>query len=121
VSRPAVIVPARSDDEQLVKDVLQRYRSAYEELDARRAQAVWPGVNEPALQRAFQGLESQNLTFDGCDVQLRGPAATATCRGTMTYVPKVGSREPHVEPRVWNFTLQKTGDAWQIQNARADR
>jgi hypothetical protein len=119
-SRPVPVVP-RPDDEQLVKDVLQRYRSAYEGLDARRAQAVWPGVNETALQRAFQGLESQNLTFNDCDVQLRGAAASATCHGTMTYVPKVGSREPHVEPRVWNFTLQKAGDAWHIQNARAER
>jgi hypothetical protein len=117
----AAIVPPRADDEQLVKDVLQRYRAAYDELDARRARAVWPGVNETALERAFQDLESQSLTFDACEVKLRGAAATATCRGTARYVPKVGSREPRVESRVWTFTLQKAGEAWQIQNARAER
>jgi hypothetical protein len=105
----------------LVRQALQRYRSAYEGLDARLAQSVWPAVNEAALQRAFQGLESQNLTFDACDVQFRGAQATAVCRGTTRYVPRVGSREPHVEPRTWNFTLQKAGDAWQIQNARTER
>jgi hypothetical protein len=109
------------DDEQLVKQALQRYRTAYEGLDARQAQAVWPAVNESALQRAFQGLASQNLIFDACDVQLRGGAATAVCRGTTKYVPKVGSREPHIEPRVWNFTLRKAGEDWQIENARAER
>lgn len=108
-------------DEALVRQVLQRYRSAYEDLDARVARSVWPGVNEAALERAFQGLESQDLTFDACDVHLRGAAATAVCRGTMKYVPKVGSREPHVEPRVWNFTLHKAGDAWQIDSARTER
>ena len=114
-------IPTRSDDTQLVRELLQRYRSAYQELSAAHARAIWPAVNEPALQRAFEGLESQTLTFNTCDVQLRGGSATATCRGTAEYVPKVGSREPHVEPRVWNFTLQKTGEAWQIQTARTER
>jgi hypothetical protein len=118
----AATVPTRPDDTQQVRELLQRYRSAYQELSAAHARAIWPAVNEPALQRAFEGLESQTLTFNACDVQLRGVStATATCRGTAEYVPKVGSREPHVEPRVWNFTLQKTGEMWQIQTARTER
>jgi hypothetical protein len=117
----AANVPARPDDLQQVRAVLQQYRSAYQDLSAERAHAIWPDVNEAALQRAFQALESQTLTFDGCDVQLRGASATATCRGTTQYVPKFGSREPRVEPRVWNFTLQKTGEAWQIASARTQR
>jgi hypothetical protein len=106
---------------QLVKDVLQRYRSAYQDLSAERAHAIWPEVNEQALQRAFQALESQTLTFEACDVQLRGSSATATCRGTAQYVPKFGSREPRIEPRLWNFTLQKAGESWQIASARTQR
>jgi hypothetical protein len=117
----AAVLPSRIDEEQLVKQTLQHYRLAYEDLDAGQARVVWPAVNEAALQRAFQGLESQRLAFDACDVQLRGPLATAVCRGSLTYVPKVGIRESRTEPRVWTFTLQKTGEAWQIQSARADR
>jgi hypothetical protein len=113
-----VVLP---DDEALVKQVLQRYRTAYEGLDARSARAVWPAVNESALARAFDGLESQWLTFDACDVTLRGEAAAAICRGTTRYVPKVGSREPRTEPRTWNFTLKKAGTAWTIESARAER
>jgi hypothetical protein len=112
---------AGPDDEQLVKSVLQRYRTAYEGLDARSAQAVWPAVNESALERAFRGLESQSLTFSDCNVQFRGAAATAVCRGSARYVPKVGSREPRTEPRVWSFTLRRAGPDWQIENARVDR
>jgi hypothetical protein len=104
-----------------VKQALQRYRSAYEGLDARSAQAVWPAVNQVALARAFEGLESQRLTFDACSVQLAGDHAMATCRGTARYVPKIGSREPRIEPRVWSFALRKIGTEWKIDNARAER
>jgi hypothetical protein len=114
-------IPVRANEEGLVHQVLQRYRYAYDDLDARSARAVWPAVNEAALTRAFQSLQSQQLTFDACDVQLRGGLATATCRGTARYVTKVGSRDPHIEPRVWNFTLKKLGDDWKIETARAER
>ena len=109
------------DDSRLVRRVLQRYRTAYDGLDARSAQEVWPAVNQAALARAFNGLQSQSLTFDACDVKLRGEAATATCRGSARYVTKFGSRDPRVESLVWNFTLHKTGSDWQIDSARAER
>jgi tetratricopeptide (TPR) repeat protein len=127
---PAAIVPAsttvsprpeRRDDDELIKQTLQRYRSAYEGLDAQSAHAVWPAVNEVALARAFDGLESQSLTFDACDVRQYGESATATCHGSARYVPKIGSREPRVEPRIWNFTLRKAGTDWKIDSARAER
>lgn len=118
---PTRLVPPPPDDETLVKQTLQRYRLAYEELDARLAQSVWPAVNQDALARAFDGLESQSLTFDACNVTVQGDAAAATCRGSARYVPKVGSREPRVESRTWNFTLRKDRTAWTIESARAER
>jgi hypothetical protein len=120
VAEPAV-VEARLDDDGMVRKTLLQYKSAYEALDARSAQAVWPVVNERALARAFDGLESQHLMFDACDVQVNGLAAAATCRGTARYVAKIGSREPRTEPRVWNFTLRKSGQDWKIESARAER
>ena len=82
---------------------------------------MWPVVNERALARAFDGLESQHLTFDTCEVQLNGDLAAAICRGTARYVAKIGSREPRVEPRLWNFTLRRSGADWKIESARAER
>ena len=104
-----------------MKQTLQRYRHAYEGLDAQSAHAVWPAVNQAALARAFDGLASQAITFDQCDVQVRGAVASATCRGTARYVPKIGNRDPRVEPRVWNFGLKKDGGEWKIASARAGR
>jgi hypothetical protein len=119
---PATPVPTSNADELQVKQVLQRYRVAYEGLDAQSAQAVWPAVNQVALARAFDGLESQRLTFEACSVELQGSShAVATCRGTARYVPKVGSRQPRIEPRIWSFALRKIGADWKIDNARAER
>ena len=121
-SAPApVVTPPGPDDEGLVKQALQRYRHAYEGLDAQSAHDVWPAVNQASLARAFEGLASQAITFDECDVRVRGASASATCRGTARYVPKIGSREPRVEPLVWNFALKKDGVDWKIDSARAER
>jgi hypothetical protein len=119
---PAAATAARTTDEaDLVRQVLQQYRSAYERLDAASARAVWPGVNEVALARAFGDLESQTLTFQNCDVRLQIDEATATCHGTTRYVPRVGGREPRVEPRRWTFTLRRFGSDWRIETVRAER
>lgn len=117
---PTPVVPTPSD-ESLVHQTLQRYRRAYEGLDAQSARAVWPAVNEVALARAFDGLQSQTLTFDACDVTLHGDAAAAVCRGSARYVPKIGSHEPRIEPRTWNFMLRKSGATWTIESAKAAR
>jgi hypothetical protein len=109
------------DQSAMVHQTLQRYRSAYDGLDANSAHAVWPAVNQVALARAFDGLESQTLKFDACDVRVRGEAATATCQGSASYVPKIGNRQPRTEARTWNFTLHKAGDDWKIDSARAER
>jgi tetratricopeptide (TPR) repeat protein len=118
---PATVAKPSADDELMVKQALQRYRIAYDGLDAQSAQAVWPAVNQAALARAFDGLASQSLTFDRCDVQLHTDTATATCHGNARYVPKIGSREARTEPRVWNFTLRKGSADWKIDNARVGR
>ncbi len=109
-------------DEDLVLRTLQQYRRAYDTLDARAAQAVWPGVDSAALQRAFAGLVSQRLTFQSCQTQVSGAVANAACRGTARYTPRVGSGESRDEPRNWRFTLRKIADdQWQIESALVAR
>jgi tetratricopeptide (TPR) repeat protein len=117
---PAIAPPVR-DDESLIRETLQRYRSAYEELNAQAARDVWPEVDEPALERAFEALESQRLSFDECSVEVHGTVATAACSGTARYTPRIGSREPRTEARIWNFTLRRAAEAWQIDAARVGR
>jgi hypothetical protein len=118
-ARDRLVPLVRDEDERLVRQVIERYQAAYEALDARSAQGIWPRVNAEALARAFAGLNAQELRFDDCGVDIRGTAALATCRGSVRYVPKVGRQEPRVDSRVWTFSLEKQGPQWLIASARA--
>lgn len=100
--------------------MLGRYRSAFNTLDAKAAQQVWPSVNEQTLDRAFGQLEKQNVSFDTCTIYVKGVVAEANCRGTTRFVPRVGSRAMQVEPRQWSFSLRKANSGgWLIQEVEA--
>ena len=108
-------------DESDVSQVLRQYARAYGQLDAGAARVVWPSVDERALARAFAGLESQNISFNDCEITVRGTTADAACRGQASYVGKIGSREMRTEPRQWQFELRRDGDAWKIESVEARR
>jgi hypothetical protein len=101
-------------DAEPVRDLLAGYRTAYERLDARLAKQVWPAVDERALARAFDALESQTVTFETCSVSVGEERAVASCRGSATYVTRMGRRTSHTEPRQWTFQLEKSPQRWVI-------
>jgi len=101
-----------------VRAVLVRYEAAYSGLDAAAARAVWPGVDERALARAFDGLRSQQLSLGLCDVSVDGGMARADCSGSATWTPKVGGGG-RTEGRRWRFYLQNGDAGWQITRAEA--
>jgi hypothetical protein len=111
-------VVARSEQSEIQR-TLGQYRSAYQRLDAQAAKAVWPSVDVRALARAFGTLSSQELAFETCLFDIAGPVATAQCRGSATYTPKVGGRGPKAERRLWTFQLRKVDEAWKIESAHA--
>ena len=57
-------------------------RLAYSRLDATAAQEVWPAVNRSALAGAFDGLASQRLSFERCQVSISGSRPTPTALGS---------------------------------------
>jgi hypothetical protein len=119
-SSPPRTVPSSSSsapaDSVAVRAALDRYREAFNNLDADRAKSVWPAVNEKMLSRAFGQMSSQTFVFDACKVDVNGPLATASCEGRAQYVPKVGSRTARVENRRWTFTLRRDQTAWTIES-----
>jgi hypothetical protein len=119
VAPPDPALPGR--EEGRVAAALDAYAHAFARLDARAARFVWPTVDERALARAFEGLASQNVVFDDCAIDVRGTSAHAACRGTASYVTKVGRDNVRVEPRTWRFELQRDGEAWKIASAEARR
>jgi hypothetical protein len=106
-------------DNNAIRDVLGRYRSAFNTLDARAAQQVWPSVDTRTLDRAFGQLQQQNVSFDRCTIAVKGSSAEANCNGTTRFVPRVGSRSEQTESRQWNFSLRKANSGWQIQDVDA--
>jgi hypothetical protein len=99
--------------------VLTRYASAYSQLNAAAVQDVWPSVDARALTRAFRSLEQQQIAFDSCDIDAKGTSATASCGGTMRYVPRIGPRDPRTERRRWQFTMRRIGDRWLIDTVQS--
>lgn len=103
-------------DTRGIEDALDRYRMAFSRLDAAAASKVWPTVNAKSLARAFERLREQRVFFDTCtiDANDNNARAEATCSGTTSYVPRVGSRDTQVDRRQWRFSLVKVRDEWQI-------
>jgi hypothetical protein len=119
---PAPPAPARAAapdiaaENSAVRAVIDRYRTAFSRLDAGSAKAVWPGVDERALSRAFGQMTEQQFIFDACSIDVNGARATASCRGRAQYIPKIGSRSLRVDMRQWAFTLRRTDRDWTIES-----
>jgi hypothetical protein len=119
VARPES-APVRDLDEPRIKAVLSRYGAAYSRLDAGAAREVWPTVDARALSRAFESLRSQEVVLGACEIAIDGDRAQAACRGTSTYVPRVGDPTPRRESRQWRFQLARTDEtAWHIKSAES--
>jgi hypothetical protein len=111
---------ADANVESKVRAALSHYESAYSRLDAAAARAVWPSVDAGALGRAFDSLQSQQVSLGRCSVSLgvNRQSARASCAGTAMWTPKVGGGA-RTEPRRWTFDLEVAGDRWQIVRATA--
>jgi hypothetical protein len=97
-----------------VQNAISRYQKAFSGLDVNAAREVWPTVDERSLSRAFDRLEEQEVSFDGCQIDVNDARAEAKCNGTARYVPRVGSRTARVDRRQWRFSLVKVRDEWLI-------
>lgn len=111
--------PGRELETRAIENVLNRYRNAFNRLDAGAASLVWPTVNEKTLARAFERLEDQNVLFESCQIEIGAVLAEAACSGSARYVPKVGSRTPKEEARRWRFSLRKASGGWLIDRVDA--
>lgn len=115
----AAPVPGPSRDQSAIQSVVGHYRSAFSNLDATAAAAVWPSVDRKALDRAFSQLSEQSFDFAGCEISVNGERGAASCTGQARFVPKIGNRTPQLVERRWNFTLRKSSDDWVIDTVQA--
>jgi hypothetical protein len=109
--------PAPVDETAGVREVLARYVAAYAALDAGGVAAVWPTVDQPALGRAFESLQSQSISFSRCSVTVSGATARAMCAGTVVWSPRIGGTRSREDERTWTFSLTQRDDSWAIVSA----
>jgi len=121
VAESSTSEPARDIQEQteIIREVLNRYTRSFETMDLRATKAVYPLVDDRALQKAYRALDGQQVRLSNCGVSIEGPAANARCRGNATYRPKVGSRIVQLTDLEWMFSLARGDAGWQIVNANA--
>jgi hypothetical protein len=117
VARALPVTPRREEESILL--VLHEYEAAVGRKDPAAAKAVWPALDDRALARAFNDLQSHSLALEDCGVTVANShaAARARCQGVATYLPKVGRRKPISASHEWTFNLSKTGGDWQIESA----
>ncbi len=113
----AAVVPASpiARDEIVIRSVLERYRGAYERLDAEAAKMISPTVDERGLAQTFSDLESQSLRFDHCRIDIDNARGVATCQGEATYAARAGDRSIRTQTGTWTFELHKNSDDWTIK------
>ena len=115
-SVPAPAAEPSVEDRQAINGVLDRYRDAFDRRSADDVRTLWPGVDRNALARAFSGLRSQALVFDGCVLAISEAAASAVCDGMVRYVPRVGGNTEREQAASWTFTFERRGPGWSILN-----
>lgn len=114
----AAPVPTGLDDERAVRDAVRAYTSAYSGLDVEAVKAVFPGVNDTALRRAFRSLRSQQVELRGAAVSVSGDAALVSGTWVSSAIGQVGGSAPQRDERPVVFTLVKQNGAWVILSRR---
>ena len=101
-----------------IRAALSRYESAYNRLDVDAVRTIWPTLDQRALARAFDGLNSQRVALQNCNVDVSGSTAKANCSGNASWTPKIGGGERSAARR-WTFDLSESNGAWRITQVRA--
>lgn len=112
------VKPPSPDTGAMLREV-HRYEAALSRMDAAAVRAAWPGADQVSLAREFTSLREQRLRLDSCTVDDRDEYAAVTCRGTLSYRPRVGDHTTRTTRGPWRFTLGRDGDGWVIEDVRS--
>ena len=113
---PPALTRGAQDETQQILRVLQRYKNAYESLDAKAVAAINPSIDVARLQAAFSQFSqmSYDLLVHVDGVSIDGSTATVTATETMRPTSKSVRAQPTTTTAV--FTMRRSGTSWTIQN-----
>jgi beta-lactam-binding protein with PASTA domain len=113
---PPALTRGAQDETQQILRVLQRYKSAYESLDAKAVAAINPSMDVARLQTAFSQFSqmSYDLLVHVDGVSIDGSTATVTATETIRPTSRSVRANPTTTTAV--FTLRRAGTSWTIQS-----
>jgi serine/threonine protein kinase len=115
-TRPPPAAPAPVDHEPAIRRALDKYRQAYEQLDAGLLAEVWPSLGRDELgriERSFQSFDSVQVAIERCRIEVDADRASASCQVRRTQRPKAG-RVQTVDQQT-TFRLERRGKDWVIE------
>jgi len=114
-------VRGAADETQAVMRVLQRYKNAYEALDANAVAAVYPSVDVARLQAGFNQFSKMAydvvVHIDGVNID----GNSATVRVTETMRPTSKSVRAQPTTTTATFNMRRSGNSWTIQSVSSGR
>jgi predicted Ser/Thr protein kinase/ketosteroid isomerase-like protein len=105
---------ARATEEAAIRSVVERYRDAYNRLDANAVQSVFPSVPIGPLRTAFSRTERQSVTYANLVVNLDAAGTTATVTTATRVVAKPRGASEQTSEAPMTLTLRKNGNTWII-------
>ncbi len=124
--RPAAVPPPRPpSDEERVLEALDRYRAAFEALNAAQVTQVYTALNRDEVARLRSSLAATAAydmdIQDARVVQLQGDQATVRAVVVRRITMKVGDRSVNESQTPTEFRLRRTGSGWEITGLTAGR
>ena len=95
------------------RELLRRYSTALETLDADAVKKLQPSIDVDNLKKAFREMRELNVTIDTIKVlSVDSALARVSCRVSQTLTPKAGSKQTTAVTRV--LRLRRAQDGWVI-------
>jgi hypothetical protein len=96
-----------------VRETMQEYSAAYENLDAERVKKIQPAMDLETLKRTFRDMRELKVTIDTIKVlSTDGTVTRVSARVTQVLTPRAGTKQTSTVTRV--FRLKKQDAAWVI-------
>jgi hypothetical protein len=107
-----------------IEQTLERYQSAFENLNLHQVRQVWPSLDrqrEERFKEVFDAFRNTSWTRKlGMECALpvfTGEAASVNCKETLTYGPADGAAK-EVGPNRVAISLKKSSSMWVVENMK---
>ena len=109
--------PAPTEQDR-IRDVVHRYETAQNTLDAALYASVFPTVDRSRIESAFHDFVRQSVEFEIRSIEIDPKGTTAEVRGyeKRVAVPRAGSEQRIDGARTLH--MEKRGDSWVITSIR---